>query len=441
MTIQQTLLGSSGTVNWFTKPTSGSISVGNSGRSGITVDSSNNLFMTLGFGGGAYKSIAKLNSNGEYQWLSTSVGDGTNYIGAGPITTDSSGNVYWGGDIQGYNNALICKLNSSGTIQWTYLFSNGATATVTYVQGIRVDSSGNVYVLLRRSSGGYDGGTSYLIKLNSSGSIVWQVAMAGATLSPIKFFDCYGLGIDSFNNLYVCGSVQRSGATSAYTSMLIKFNSSGTVQWQKYIELGAIYSGSAYCLFVDANDNIFIGGYMDSISFSGYSYVAKVSSSGTFLGACIFSPLSLSGLNAFYSITGDSSGTIYAASSNGYIIALNGANLNGFSPVIWANTCYIGAYSSTLGPICETSSNNFFIQSDDGVYGPFIGLLPNNGTKTGTYTVGSYNNIYTLVSAPATSTISYTTGSTSLTYGTSTFSTSSYTSTGSNSTSFTTVLI
>ena len=75
----------------MTQPSSNTVSFGGAS------DSSGNVFVPMSFGGSVYVAIAKLNSTGQFQWLSTSLGDGTNSIYIGSITTDSSGNVYMTG--------------------------------------------------------------------------------------------------------------------------------------------------------------------------------------------------------------------------------------------------------------------------------------------------------------------------------------------------------
>jgi hypothetical protein len=164
----------------------------------ITVDSSNNIFVTGQTGAGTHLDcglngntgfgrldafVTKYNSTGSRQWTKQI---GSNYNDFGhSITTDISGNVYITGytfgDINGSSgvnhsgDVITVKYNSDGDKQWSKQFSTGSTKREEGA-GISVDSSGNTYVV-GYTSGEIDGNTNlgnndvFILKYDTNGNL------------------------------------------------------------------------------------------------------------------------------------------------------------------------------------------------------------------------------------------------------------------------------
>ncbi|MDP7631313.1 MAG: SBBP repeat-containing protein, partial [SAR324 cluster bacterium] len=157
----------------------------------MTVDSSDNIYVTgYTYGGldGNTNSgsvdifLVKYNSSGTKQWtqqLGTSAGN----FGYG-VTVDSSDNLYMtgytsggldGNTSSGSTDIILVKYNSSGTKQWTQQLGTSSTDEGL---AVTVDSSNNLYVT-GYTDGGLDGNTSsgfsdlILVKYNSSGTKQW----------------------------------------------------------------------------------------------------------------------------------------------------------------------------------------------------------------------------------------------------------------------------
>jgi len=240
--------------------------IGNS----IATDSSGNVYIT-GNHSGTDIIIAKYNSSGVFQWQRGL--SGANIETARGIATDSSGNVYITGDQssqgQGSNDIIIAKYNSSGDFQWQRGLG-GAQADVGW--RVATDSSDNVYIAGYQISQGQGSFDIIIAKYNSSGTFQWQRG-----LGSINREDGYGIATDSSGNVYVTGYYIVAGN---YDIVIAKYNSSGTFQWQR--ALGGAGYEQPDGLATDSLDNIYVIGRQSSQGEGGSDIlIAKYNSSGT----------------------------------------------------------------------------------------------------------------------------------------------------------------
>ena len=202
---------------------------------GCVYDSVNDCIYVVSNSRQGYPSfLTKYDTAGSVVWAVT-----TNYIFS-CVTTDSSGNVYVGGTngASPYAGIGLYKFNSSGTLQ--FQFATGIYGSSQYSYGIAVDSSGNIYVT---GDGGYTssaGVSAFLIKYNSSGTVQWSRGLVGA-----GFGRSVQIGDDGF--IYM-----------AYATGWVKYNSSGTLQLQREI----LTTNGFYSIVFGANLNIYLCGYV-----------------------------------------------------------------------------------------------------------------------------------------------------------------------------------
>ena len=210
----------------------------------------NNLFDHL---------IAKLDSSGALQWQKqlhdpSQFAESSTYqhvsVAIGP-----DGSVYVGGKIRHstpnstYSKILIAKFDSSGVLQWQKTLYGGKWEDGT---SLAVGPDGSVYVggSTQLSSGRYD---ILIAKLNSSGSIQWQ-----KTIGEGYNDESFSVAVGPDGSVYVCGEIGDKYVPK-YDCLIVKFNPSGTLQWQKNCDY--IYDSS---LAIGPDDSVYICGRSSS---------------------------------------------------------------------------------------------------------------------------------------------------------------------------------
>jgi len=202
---------------------------------GMDIDSSGNIYVV----GTTYQSyyprphIIKLNSSGSIVWQKQ-FGDGSQSNGGGlnAVTIDSSGNIYAAGYAH-YSDTdarpYIVKYDSSGAKSWDYRYSGVSNAG--FFNNISIDSSGNIWASGTSYSGGNANTDAFVIKVDSSGNELLQRTLSEGT-NIGQTIEKMAMVIDSSSNVYFLAQSSSGGVDYG---VLIKINSSGTLQWQRKI--------------------------------------------------------------------------------------------------------------------------------------------------------------------------------------------------------------
>ena len=244
--------------------------------------------------------VVKLNSLGDILWKKCLGGTGNDYARSIQQISDG-GFILTGytnsnnGDVSGnngYYDAWVVKLNSSGDILWQkclggtyddYARSIQQTSDTGFIlAGYTFSNDGDV-------SGNHGFGDAWVVKLNSSGDIIWQKCFGGTN-------EDYAYSIQQTSNggFIVAGSTNsNNGDVSGYHGYfdywVVKLNSSGDIEWQKC--LGGTNNDYANSIQQTSDGGFIVAGYTESNDgdVSGYhggdydAWVVKLNSSGDIL--------------------------------------------------------------------------------------------------------------------------------------------------------------
>ena len=269
----------------------------------VAVDENNNVVVTgafadtADFGGGSLTSaggydifVVKYSSSGAYIWAKRF---GNNLTDMGnSIAVDSGNNILITGYFQdsidfgdgrlfaydSFPDAFVLKLSSSGAILWSEAFGG---AYYDYGQGIAVDSNANVLVTGHFmdsidlgggrifSRGGSD---IFIAKYSPSGNYLWSRCVGGVDADI-----GYGVAVDNYGNIVVTGKFQNTAdfgggplmSTSVFGPDVFMAKYSASGGYLWSRALGAEY-GVSNNVAIDGNGDIVLTGYfIGAASFGG----------------------------------------------------------------------------------------------------------------------------------------------------------------------------
>jgi hypothetical protein len=199
--------------------------------------------------------------------------------------------LYWGlgvpnssGSSSSGLHGTVVKMDMSYNIEWQkaqYDAAVGASTRSWYTHGVLFDSSQNVYALSygQNTSSGYE---TEWIKYNSSGTVQWQRRFIGPSSAGSRLDLFFGSAITPAGDYIYAAGYYRNNS-GGFDTWLSKIDTStGTSVWNRAI-LQNISAGSRYTspreVVIDSNGNVYVCGFWNSASYK--SFIAKYNSSGT----------------------------------------------------------------------------------------------------------------------------------------------------------------
>jgi hypothetical protein len=242
----------------------------------IEVDSANNV---IAFGTGAPNTdvstdpqvyIGKFNSSGSLIWQrrfgdnSPTLNGNSEFAFPAKVTTDSSNSVYFLSGVNFVNSSYvnattnIVKYDSSGNFQWKKKLDLSDQTVAVGSSGIATDSSNNVYVAVSTTDANFES-KGAILKMNSAGQIQLQRFLGFGGISS--------MAISPDSHIYTTQAYQDGTVVS-------KFNLSLQPQWQLFLNEPGAGTLDSLQIKVSASGLVYLNGRRgdSGTSSPGYNY-------------------------------------------------------------------------------------------------------------------------------------------------------------------------
>ena len=242
---------------------------GTSGRhaecAGIGIDSNDNIYLWTNSTTTGYAEIVKWNSAGSLQFqksattIGSSVGAALNASNGG-MTITPNDYIIPVGQTHSYSGSgvvvgSVANITAAGVLDWHREIAG-------YLNGIAdvaADSSNNIYLWTR--AGASPTNIPHIMKLSDGGTKQWARKIEGSASGTIWSAGyARRITVDSSDNLYMVfnGDVNNSASGGANNEavMVFKYNSSGVLQWSRYIQGSLSHMGTQSRITIDGSDMV-----------------------------------------------------------------------------------------------------------------------------------------------------------------------------------------
>ncbi len=327
---------------------------------------------TNSFGaGGSDFYLVKTDYYGSMLWNKTYGGTGTDY-GYSVIQTSDGGYA-----VAGYTNSFgavggdcyLVRTDSSGTLLWNKTY--GGTGT-DYGYSVIQTSDGGYAVAGYTNSFGAVGGDCYLVRTDSSGTLLWNKTYGGTGTD-------YGYSVVQTGD----GGYAIAGYTNSFGAVggdcyLVRTDSSGTLLWNK--TYGGAGGDVAWSVVQTSDGGYAVAGYTNSFGAGGYDfYLVRTNYAGSMLW------------NQTYGGTGADYGySVVQASDGGLVLAgdTNSFGAGGYD--VWLVRT---AGKAVPSYVIQTTAYRW-VEIGDGAAGFCLGD-DNVQTITTPFPINFYDDLYT----------------------------------------------
>ena len=338
---------------------------GNGPRSGVTRDSSGNLYGTTVYGGtwGAGV-IYKLDTSRNLTVLYSFTGGPDGAYPFGDVVLDSAGNLYgttaYGGSAQGHSgNGVVFKLSNTGEFTVLHTFSGGSSDGAYPWAGVILDSALNLY---GTTYFGGSGNSGVVFKIDSAGNETLLYNFSGGTdgANPQA-----GVIRDAVGNLY--GTTFSGGA--AGLGVVFKLNKSNQ-ETPLHSFTGGTDGANPYGGVIrDSAGNLYGTTVYGGPARAGAVYKLDASGNETFLYA--FSGGS-DGQHPYGGVIRDSAGFLYGNTIDGGSAGLGAIfqiDSSGVQTTLYAFPESAGGFAPNAGVIRDAAGNLYGTAPQGGGHG------------------------------------------------------------------------
>lgn len=297
------------------------------------------------------------------------------------VLSDGAGNFYASGNhvLTPFLSAtFLIKYNASGVVQWQRYLSDNTNAFTN--NRAAFDDSGNIVVVTSVGAGVVDVRPDILItKWNTSGTLIFQKAFGGDWNDGVR-----DVKVDSSGNIYILGVTESGspGPLAKVQGLVLKLNSSGTLQWQITTGMtGASGSEQPAGIAIDTSGDLFIAGWSQNGTRPGH--IMKMTSAGALVWSRAIdvdqiNSIDIDGTNIYVTGHYDSSSAYigkYQMASGSRVYGRRVRHLSR----------NIRFQASTLNSDHFYGTGWISLPGDVNTRNVLIASLPTDGTDTGTY--------------------------------------------------------